>query len=374
MSLLAKRMSRLDSSGIRRVFDLARTMKNPINLSIGQPDFDVPAAVKSAAVDAIQSGQNSYTPTGGIIPLREQLIAEEKAFTGRDYSIDQMLITSGVSGGLFLSLLALVEPGDEVIIPDPYFVMYKHLVNLNGATPVYLDTYEDGFGVNAEKLAELITPKTKCILLNSPANPTGRILHVDELKAIAAVCEQHGVLIITDEIYRSFAYTDMHSIAEFYENCLVLGGHSKAFGMTGWRLGYAAGPSEIIDAMAMVQQYSFVCAPSVSQYAALACPDANMQGHLQDYSEKRQLMYDALSQEFEVGSADGAFYLFVKAPAGFDGDSFVEEAIKNNVLIIPGSVFSERNTHFRLCYTVPNEQLLAGAEVLCNLARAAAVS
>ena len=369
MSLLAKRMSRLDSSGIRRVFDLARTMKDPINLSIGQPDFDVPVEVKTAAIDAINNGQNSYTPTGGIIPLREQLIESERAFTGRDYSIDQMLITSGVSGGLFLSLLALVEEGDEVIIPDPYFVMYKHLVNVNGGTPVYLDTYADGFGVDADKLAALITPRTKCVLLNSPANPTGRILNVDELKAIAAVCEKHGVLIITDEIYRSFAYTEMRSIAEFYENCLVLGGHSKAFGMTGWRLGYAAGPAEIIEAMAMVQQYSFVCAPSVSQSAALACPQADMSGHLNDYAEKRTLMYDALSKDFELGSADGAFYLFVKAPDGFTGDSFVEAAIKENVLIIPGSVFSEQNTHFRLCYTVPNDQLLKGADILCKLAK-----
>ena len=141
MSLLAKRTQRIDSSGIRRIFELARSMKDPINLSIGQPDFEVPDPIKSAAIDAIQQGHNSYTPTQGIVPLREQLIAEEKAFTGRDYSLNQMLITSGVSGGLFLALLALVEAGDEVIIPDPYFVMYKHLVNLNEGKPAYLDTY-----------------------------------------------------------------------------------------------------------------------------------------------------------------------------------------------------------------------------------------
>ena len=369
MVSLAKRMSRLDSSGIRRVFDLARSMKNPINLSIGQPDFDVPTEVKQAAVDAINGGQNSYTPTNGIVELREQLIKEEYAFSGREYGLDQMLITSGVSGGLFLSLLALIEDGDEVIVPDPYFVMYKHLVNLNGGVPVYLDTYEDGFGINAEKLESLITPKTKCLLLNSPGNPTGRIFNESELKDIAAVCKRHDILIITDEIYRSFAYTDMKSISEYYENCLVLGGHSKAFGMTGWRLGFAAGPSHIIEAMAMVQQYSFVCAPSFAQYAALACPQADMTGHLSDYSEKRDLMFNALSDTFEVGSADGAFYLFIKAPDGYTGDSFVEAAIQSNVLIIPGSVFSERNSHFRLCYTVPNEQLLQGAEKLCQLAK-----
>ncbi len=368
MSLLAKRSSRVDSSGIRRVFELARSMKDPINLSIGQPDFDVPDSVKAAAIEAIESGYNSYTPTNGIVPLREQLITEEKTFTGRAYSLEQMLITSGVSGGLFLSLLALVEAGDEVIIPDPYFVMYKHLVNLNGGSAVYLDTYDDGFSIDADKLAALITSRTKILLLNSPGNPTGRVFNEDELKAIAKICDQHGVLIITDEIYRDFAYTPMQSISAFTDNCLVLAGHSKSFGMTGWRLGYAAGPVEIIDAMATLQQYSFVCAPSVAQQAALACPNTDMSQQLSAYAVKRDLMYEALSSHFEVGAADGAFYLFAKAPEGFSGDRFTELAIENNVLIIPGSVFSERDSHFRICYTVPNEKLLEGAEILCHLA------
>lgn len=148
----------------------------------------------------------------------------------------------------------------------------------------------------------------------------------------------------------------------------MLGGYSKSFGMTGWRLGYAAGPKEIIEAMAMLQQYSFVCAPSFAQYVALACPQADMSIQLSDYAVKRDLMFDALSSSFEFGSADGAFYLFVKAPAGHTGDSFTELAIDNNVLIIPGSVFSERNSHFRICYTVPNKKLLAGAKILCSLA------
>ncbi len=368
MSLLAKRTSRVDSSGIRRIFELARSMKNPINLSIGQPDFDVPDSVKAAAIDAIEQGHNSYTPTNGIVPLREQLIAEEKAFTGRDYGIEQMLITSGVSGGLFLSLLALVDDGDEVIIPDPYFVMYKHLVKLNGGKAVYLDTYADEFSINPDKLTTLITPKTKILLLNSPGNPTGRVFNKEELKAIANACDKHGVLIITDEIYRAFAYKPMQSISEFTDNCLVLAGHSKSFGMTGWRLGYAVGPVEIIEAMAMLQQYSFVCAPSVAQQAALACPHTDMSKQLSDYAIKRDLMYEALSGSFEVGAADGAFYLFAKAPDGFNGDSFTELAIENNVLVIPGSVFSERDSHFRICYTVPNDRLLQGAEILCSLA------
>ena len=365
---LAQRVSRIDSSGIRKIFDLARSLKDPINLSIGQPDFAVAPEIKQAAMEAIQANRNTYTQTQGIPELRAQVSADEKAYTGRTYADDQVLITSGVSGGLFLALLAMVEEGDEVIIPDPYFVMYKHLVNLFGGTPVYLDTYDTGFGIDPAALEKLITPRTKLLLVNSPANPTGRILPKEQLTGVAAVCRKHGITVISDEIYRAFAYEPMTSMAEVYEQTVVLVGHSKSFGMTGWRLGYAAGPSDVIQAMTKVQQYSFVCAPSVTQYAALACPQVDMSGNIQAYRRKRDLMVGILSQRFELGSPDGAFYLWAKAPAGHTGDSFVQLAIANNCLIIPGSVFSERASHFRICYTVPDERLRQGAELLCRLA------
>ncbi|MEM6912270.1 MAG: aminotransferase class I/II-fold pyridoxal phosphate-dependent enzyme [Verrucomicrobiota bacterium] len=368
MSRLAQRTLRIDASGIRRVFDLARSLKNPINLSIGQPDFDVPDAIKAAAKGAIDSGRNSYTPTQGDAALREQLLAEEQAFTGRRWGQDELLVTSGVSGGLFLALLALVEKGDEILIPDPYFVMYKHLVRLFGGTPVYLDTYRSEFGIDPRQLAAAITPRTKLLLLNSPANPTGRILSRSELEAIAHVCGQHQLLVISDEIYRHFAYTEMVSMAEIYQDTLVLMGHSKAYGMTGWRLGYACGPPEILSAMTMVQQYSFVCAPSVTQAAALACPQVDLTQPIADYRAKRDLMVGILQERFELAPPDGAFYLWAKAPQGQTGTRFVEKAIAHNLLIIPGQVFSEWDTHFRLCYTVPNDKLQEGAELLCRLA------
>lgn len=368
MSRLAARTQVIDASGIRKVFDLARHMKDPINLSIGQPDFDVPPEIKRAAHAAIDAGRNTYTPTQGLAELREMLKGDEKAFTGREWKDSEMLITSGVSGGLFLALLALVDDGDEVIVPDPYFVMYKHLVRLFGGKPVYLDTYDADFGIDPERLESLITPKTKLLLLNSPANPTGRILSRVELEAVAAVCRKHGVLVISDEIYRQFAYTEMVSMAEVYEDTVVLAGHSKAYGMTGWRLGYACGSEEIIGAMAKVQQYSFVCAPSVTQWAALAAPEVVLEPYIEQYRAKRDLMVELLGGTFEIGPPDGAFYLWAKTPEGFTGTSFVEKAIANNVLIIPGGVFSERDTHFRMCYTVPDAKLRAGAEVLCRIA------
>lgn len=368
MSRLAARTGRVDASGIRRIFDLAKSMKNPINLSIGQPDFDVPPEVKKAAHEAIDAGKNTYTPTQGTAELRQALMVEEKEFTGREWKESELLVTSGVSGGLFLALLALVEEGDEVIIPDPYFVMYKHLVALFGGTPVYLDTYDSDFGVDPERLASLISPKTKLLLLNSPGNPTGRIFSRSELEGIAEVCRKNGILVISDEIYRRFAYVEMVSMAEVYEDTVVLAGHSKAYGMTGWRLGYACGPEDVIQAMTKVQQYSFVCAPAVTQFAALACPQVDLHPYIDAYRAKRDLMVGILEKSFEIGPPDGAFYLWAKAPVGHTGTSFVEKAIANNVLIIPGGVFSEKDTHFRICYTVPDDVLREGAELLCKLA------
>lgn len=365
---LADRTNRIDASGIRRVFDLARQLKDPINLSIGQPDFDVPRVVKDAAIKAIEGGKNAYTPTQGIAELRQQLFAEEKAFTGKEYGEKELLVTSGVSGGLFLALLALVEEGDEVIIPDPYFVMYKHLVSLFGGVPVYLDTYDSAFGIDPDRLESLITAKTKLLLVNSPSNPTGRILSKAELEAVAAVCRKHGIPVLSDEIYRHFSYEPMTAMAEVYEHTLTLAGHSKAYGMTGWRLGYACGPEHLIQAMAMVQQYSFVCSPAVTQYAALACPEVDLTQPIADYRAKRDLMVGILSEKFELGPPDGAFYLFAKPPAQWTGDSFAEYAIQNNILVIPGSVFSETDTHFRICYTVPDDVLEAGARKLNELA------
>ena len=365
---LAARVSRIDSSGIRRIFDLARSLKDPINLSIGQPDFDVPAPVKEAAIAAIRAGRNTYTQTQGTPELRAQLLAEEQAFTGRAWAADEILVTSGVSGGLFLALLALVDDGDEVLIPDPYFVMYKHLVALFGGRPVYLDTYASGFVPDADAIARAITPRTRVLLLNSPANPTGRIIPRADLERIAAVCARHGITVVSDEIYRHFAYEPMVSMGGIHERTVVLCGHSKTYGMTGWRLGYACGPRAVIAAMTKVQQYSFVCAPSVTQAAALACPTVDLGPAIGAYRAKRDLMAGLLGRRFEVAPPDGAFYLWVKAPAGHTGSSFVDLAIANNCLIIPGGVFSERDTHFRVCYTVADDRLRQGADLLCRLA------
>ncbi len=365
---IADRMALIDASGIRKVFDLAASMKDPINLSIGQPDFDVPGPVKAEAVRAIESGFNSYTQTQGAVQLRQAVAAQAAAEFG--WNDDRpYLITSGVSGALLLSFMVMINPGDEVIIPDPYFVMYKHLVNLVGGVPVMVDTYPD-FQPDADKIAAAITPRTKMIVINSPTNPTGAVYSEADLRAIAAVADKHGLLVVSDEIYDQFCYDGPFvSMAGLYENTLLMRGFSKSYAMTGWRLGWCTGPRNVIEKMTMLQQYSFVCAPSMAQLAGVtALQSVDMTDSTNAYRRKRDRVQDALGESFGLVKPGGAFYAFVPAPAGQTGTEFVTRAIENNVLVIPGNVFSGRDSHFRISYATSDEKLAQGLEILKGLA------
>ncbi len=366
MSYIAERMSKIDASGIRKVFALAAKMKNPINLSIGQPDYDVDEVCKEVAIKAIKSGFNSYTQTWGIEELREAV--KEYYIQKFGVELSNVMITCGVSGGLFLALLATVNPGDEVIFADPYFVMYKHLVNLLGGKPVPVDTYPD-FKFTADKIEPHITEKTKILILNSPSNPTGVTIPEADLKEIAELAKKYELLVITDEIYESLSYDEKPvTIAGMYDQVILLNGFSKNAGMTGWRIGYAAGPEDIIQQMNTLQQYTFVCAPSFAQKAAVEALKADMTPKVEAYRRKRDLIYEGLKDYFNVVKPKGAFYIFPEAPGG-DGDEFVKKAIENNILIIPGSVFSERKTHFRISFAAPDDTIKKGIEELIKLAK-----
>ncbi|HMO26498.1 MAG TPA: aminotransferase class I/II-fold pyridoxal phosphate-dependent enzyme [Tepidisphaeraceae bacterium] len=357
---------RVDASGIRRVFDLAAKLKDPINLSIGQPDFDVPDPAKLAAIDAIRAGQNRYTLTQGIPELRTRLRAQLTRQLDRDPG--EVLITSGVSGGLLLAMLAVVDPGDEVIWLDPFFVMYPHLMTMCGGVGVPVSSSPD-FRFNVAAVEAAITPRTKAILLNSPANPTGTVLSEQDIRAAVELARKHDLLIISDEIYDAFVYDQPFvSPARFYEKTLVLKGFSKTHAMTGWRLGYAAGPADLIDAMTRLQQYTYVCAPSALQHGALAALDLDMSAAIADYHRKRDIVLEMLGDKFEIVRPGGAFYAFPKVPPSTTGSAFVEKAIANNVLIIPGKVFSAADTHFRLSFATTDEKLRRGCEILRSLA------
>ena len=361
---VSQRAHAVDASGIRKVFDLAAKLPDPINLSIGLPDFDVPDAVKAAAVAAIGAGLNRYTQTQGIASLRERLRRELSGEFGRD--VGDVLITSGVSGGLMLALMAIVDPGDEVIFLDPYFVMYKHLLTLAGGVPVAVDSYPD-FRFPAERVSAAVTRRTKAILLNSPSNPTGIVMSEAEVRAAVEVARAHGLLLISDEIYEPFLYDlprGLPSAARSYENTLVLRGFSKSHAMTGWRLGYAAGPAAVVEQMTKLQQYTFVCAPSPLQQAAVTALDVPMDDAVARYRRKRDIICDGLAAKFELVRPQGAFYVFPKVPGGRSASAFVATAIENNVLVIPGNVFSGRDTHFRISYATSDEKLQQGVTVL----------
>ena len=251
---LAERAIATDISGIRKVAEMIRSLKDPIDLSIGQPHFGVPESIREAAKKAIDDGMNIYTETQGIPQL---VNAFQEKLEGK-YDKEEIIATSAVTGGLVLSFMALLNPGDEVLISDPYFVLNKQLALLLGAKPVFYENYDYDFQMPLEKIESLITKKTKAIVICSPSNPTGAVYSPEELKALAKILDKHGIVAISDEIYELFCYDfPFVSISEFYrQKTIVLKGLSKSYAMTGWRLGYAAGPKELIQTMAKLQQFT----------------------------------------------------------------------------------------------------------------------
>jgi len=363
---IAERTRAIEVSGIRKIFDLAKSLKDPINLSIGQPHFDVPAPIKAAAHAAIDSGHNGYTLTQGIPELRARIQADlRRHYPGQDREV---FITSGTSGGLALAAFCTVNPGDEVVVFDPYFVMYPHFITLAGGKTVLIDTYSD-FGLDVDRVQAALTPRTKAIIVNSPANPTGVLHDPAALRALAKLAQARRILLLSDEVYRAFCYdAPFTSPAEFNEDVLVFNGFSKSYGMTGWRLGFCHGPRHLIEEMIKLQQFTYVCAPSIVQYAGLAACDYDVSAIVADYRQKRDRLCDGLRENYEIARPGGAFYLFPKVPWG-SGNEFVAEAIRNNLLIIPGNTFSCRDTHFRISYAASDQTIDRGIEILNRLAR-----
>jgi aspartate aminotransferase/aminotransferase len=363
---IADRMHAIEASGIRKIFELVRSLPDPVNLSIGTPDFDVPDPVKQAAHAAIDRGANTYTVNAGIPELREKILADVRY--QYPHSDRELFLTSGTSGGILLALACTVNPGDEVIVFDPYFVIYPHLVTFVGGKAVLIDTYPD-FALDVDRVRAALTPRTKAILVNSPSNPTGRVYAREALRDLALLAAQRGILLISDEIYRVFDFDGVFSSpAQFNEDVLVIDGFSKSHAMTGWRLGFAHGPRRLIDEMIKLQTYTFVCPPSMVQHAGLAAWDHDVSGHVADYRRKRDRVVAGLRDRYALVVPEGAFYLFPKAPRG-TGTDFVTEAIRSNLLIIPGCTFSARDSHFRLSFAVDDRTLERGIEILNDLAK-----
>ncbi|MDG1872585.1 MAG: pyridoxal phosphate-dependent aminotransferase [Mariniblastus sp.] len=365
-SWIADRTRGFDSSGIRRMFDLAAKLKDPINLSIGQPDFDVPQPVKDELIKAVTDGKNGYAATQGIPVLREKLQAQiDQQFGHEDR---EAFVCSGTSGGLFLSILALINPGDEVIYFDPYFVMYPALIEMAGGKSVAISSYPD-FKLDLEKVEAAITDKTKMIILNSPSNPTGVCPSAEEIKAVAELAYKKGICLVSDEIYSKFTYDEPHvSAATYNPDTVVIDGFSKSYAMTGLRVGFVSGPSAIMQTMLKIQQYTFVCAPQPAQWAAAAAMDVDMSSYVATYKAKRNKLIDGLKDDYEIVKPGGAFYVFPKLPWG-TGEEFIDNAIANNLMVIPGNIFSNHDTHFRISYAVDDAVIDRGIEALCKIAR-----
>jgi aspartate aminotransferase/aminotransferase len=366
---IAEHVKSISSSGIRRVFDLSAALSDPINLSIGEPDFPVPEVVKRAVVQAVESDRSGYTVTRGIPPLRDRIARHLR--DEFDWSPD-LLVTSGVSGGLFLALLACINPGDEVLFGDPYFVSYKQLVPLVGGVPVAIDLYDD-FRLHPERFEAAITDRTKLIILASPGNPTG-VVHSDkDVRAVAEIARRRNLLIVSDEIYNLLTYDgpSPSPVRHAPERTVLLRGFSKSYAMTGLRMGYAAGPTEIIAEMAKLQQFTYVCAPQPAQHGALAALDVDMSGQVDAYRRKRDLVTERLEGVVDFVRPSGGFYVFPKVPSAFESATvFVERAIERNLLMIPGEVFSARNTHFRISYAASDDKLREGCAIIRAMAGA----
>ena len=365
---ISQRALGIKASGIRKFFELGLSMKNPIDLSIGQAHFDVSDEVKAAAIAAINEGRNRYTVTQGIPGMREKL---KERYSARFGNIDdcEVMVTSGVSGGLMLTFLAMLDPGDEILIPDPYFVMYRHLATMVGAVAKTYDIYPD-FKPSPAAIREQITDKTRLIVVNSPSNPTGYAMNEAEARELAQLADETGIPLVSDEIYEDFIYTERHvSPREFTKNCIVMSGASKSLGMPGWRIGWLMAPRDLVERMYSLQQFSFVCAPAPLQWAAMKGLDQDFSAHREEYRGKRDLVYEGLKDSYRIVKPGGAFYMFPYLPEGVDSERFMEACIKRELLVVPGGACSDKSTNFRLCFAATDDKLKKAVDMLNDIAR-----
>ncbi len=369
--LISNRARGMQPSGIRRILEAGLSIKDPINLSIGQPDFPVPEPMKQAAIDAIRNDRNGYSLTAGTPELLDAAWAQ----VGREFDWHKgesqgLFISSGTSGSLLVAALALLDAGDELVIPDPFFLHYPQLCFMTGSVPVACDTYPD-FRMTAERIERCLTPRTKAVIVCSPSNPCGTVLTAAELHDIVDLCRARGVQLISDEIYDEFVFgmPEAPSPAAFTRDALLIRGFGKTYGCTGWRLGYAAGPTHLIQQMTKMQQYTFVCAPTPLQIGAAQSMRCDLSEPLRAYERRRDMVVKAFEGIVDVPLPEGAFYAFVPVPQslGLTGSQFCDLALSRRVLIVPGGVFSHRDTHFRISFAVNDATLAEGLEILRDL-------
>ncbi|KAB8145227.1 aminotransferase class I/II-fold pyridoxal phosphate-dependent enzyme [Chloroflexia bacterium SDU3-3] len=372
---LSQRVQKVPASGIRRFFDIAATMPDVISLGVGEPDFVTPAPIRGAAIRSVEQGFTAYTSNSGLAELRVALADHLEKLYGVRYDPEtELLITVGVSEALQASMIATIDPGDEVIIPEPCFVAYPAAVQFADGQVVSVPTsVENEFQVTAEAIEAAITPRTKALLIGYPNNPTGAVLTREAMAQIAAVAEKHDLLVFSDEIYDRLVYGVTHtcfaSLPGMRERTVLLGGFSKAYAMTGWRLGWLAAPAEITAAVRKVHQYTIMSAPTVSQYAgleALASGESAVAEMVAEYDRRRRVMVSALNQiGLPTFEPRGAFYVFPSiAHLGISSDQFAERMLmEQQVAVVPGDAFGPSGAGFvRACYATSMDKIETALE------------
>lgn len=358
--MLAKRLQNFDSSLIRQAFDRAGDIPGSIDLSIGFPEDNTPDYVKAAGIKAIDDNFTRYTPANGIFELRAALAEKLTRENNINASPAEISVTSGVTFAILLSYLAVLDPGDEILLPDPFFPPYRDLAAMVGAKPVLIDTYPS-FQLTAKLIERYITPRSKMLVINSPNNPSGAVYPERELRRIAVLAKKYNLIVISDEIYEHFAYDTKHfSIGSIYPQTLTFNGFSKAYAMTGWRMGYVAGPREVIDAINQLQQYTVFSSSSIAQKAALAALKQSPKKLTTKYQAKRDTAVKYLEPVFDIYGAQGAFYIYVGLPEGIDDMTFAAAASQHGVIVLPSRAFSTHTDHIRIAYAANHVQLVKG--------------
>jgi aminotransferase len=358
---ISSRVNSVGASGIRKFFDIVSKMEGVISLGVGEPDFVTPWRIREACIYALEKGYTTYTSNYGLIELRELVADRIKRLYGVRYDpATQILITVGVSEGIDIALRAILECGDEVIVPEPCFVSYKPCVTLAGGTPVPICTDPStGFTPTPEQIERAITPKTRAILISYPSNPTGAVMPRKAMQALADIAGQHDLYIISDEIYDRLIYGVEHtcvaSLDGAYERTIYLNGFSKAFAMTGWRIGYAACHPEVLEAMMKIHQYTMMCAPITAQMAAIEAlknGEADAQDMIRQYDRRRRLIVGSLNKMgLECIEPRGAFYAFPSVKStGLSSEEFAERLlVEEKVAVVPGNSFGDCGEGYVRC-------------------------
>jgi len=359
---LAKRVAVLKPSGIRKFFDIAATMKDVISLGIGEPDFTTPKPILEAGIRALERGETHYTSNAGKLELRQALAQHLKNRYGVSYDpVNEIVITVGVSEALYLALTAVLDPGDEVIIPTPCFVSYQPETILAGGVPVEIPSrLEDNFQLDPERVRAAITPRTRALLFGYPNNPTGAVAERETLRAVAQIAEEHNLVIVSDEIYDRLVYDFQHVCVpglgeSIKQRTILLGGFSKDYAMTGWRIGYAAAPADIIKGLVRIHQYTIMSAPTIAQEAAieaLANGERYVQEMVAEYDRRRRLIVGGLNRlGLTTFEPRGAFYAFPRITAsGMEDETFAEKLLhEEHVAVVPGNAFGAGGEGFVRC-------------------------